>query len=121
MQPRPRILVVDDDMPILVLMKNLLKEFGFEAVVASNGSQAIAEAKKARPDLMLIDRNMPGMSGDDVVKAVRMDGVEAFPILILSGEPIDARELQRIGANGAVMKPFDVTVLIGEIRSRLSG
>ena len=106
-------------MPILVLMKNLLREFGFEPVVASNGGDAVAEAKKARPDLMLIDRNMPGMSGDDVVKAVRSDGVPPFPILILSGEPIAPQELQRIGANGAVMKPFDVTALINEIRSRL--
>ena len=119
MQPRPRILVVDDDMPILVLMKNLLKEFGFEPIVASTGSDAIAEAKKSKPDLMLVDRNMPGMSGDDVVKAILMDGVPPFPILILSGEPIDPRELQQMGANGAVMKPFDVTALIDEIRSRL--
>jgi DNA-binding response OmpR family regulator len=119
MQPRPRILVVDDDMPILVLMKNLLKEFGFEPVVASNGGEAIAEAKRTKPDLMLVDRNMPGMSGDDVVKAIRNDGVPQFPILILSGEPIDSGELRRIGANGAVMKPFDVTALVDEIRSRL--
>ena len=119
MQPRPRILVVDDDVPILVLMKNLLKEFGFEPVVASSGDEAVERAKEARPDLMLIDRNMPGMSGDDVIKAVRSDGIEPFPILILSGEPIDGRELARIGANGAVMKPFDVTALVSEIRSRL--
>jgi DNA-binding response OmpR family regulator len=119
MQPRPRILVVDDDMPILVLMKNLLKEFGFDPVVASNGSDAIAQAKAVAPDLMLVDRNMPGMSGDDVVKAIRMDGVPPFPILILSGEPIEPNELRQIGANGAVMKPFDVTSLIEEIRSRL--
>jgi len=119
MHLRPRILVVDDDVPILVLMKNLLKEFGFEPVVVSSGDEAVEQAKLARPDLMLIDRNMPGMSGDDVIKAVRSDGVAPFPILILSGEPIDGRELARIGANGAVMKPFDVTALVSEIRSRL--
>src|SRR3954453_12628821 len=112
MQPRPRILVVDDDMPILVLMKNLLRELGFEPVVASNGGGAVSEAKKAPPDLMLIDRNMPGMSGEDVVKAIRSDGVPPFPILILSGAPIAPDELKKMGANGAVMKPFDVTALI---------
>ena len=100
-------------------MKSLLNEFGFEPVVVASGSQAIEAARAAAPDLMLIDRNMPGMSGDDVVKALRGNGGVHFPILILSGEPLDAAELQRIGVDGAVLKPFDVTALIGEIRSRL--
>ena len=119
MASRPRILVVDDDAPILVLMKNLLREFGFEPVIAASGQEAIDEAKKARPDLVLIDRNMPGMSGDEVVRVLRSDGGEGMPILILSGEPIGRDELARIGVNGAVLKPFDVTALVDEIRSRL--
>jgi two-component system response regulator MtrA len=121
MKSRPRILVVDDDEPILVLMKNLLREFGFEPVIAADGAKAIDAVKTARPDLMLVDRNMPGMNGDDVVRAVRSDGGGHFPILILSGEPMDREELDRIGANGAVLKPFDVTALIDEIRTRLDG
>jgi DNA-binding response OmpR family regulator len=121
MKSRPRILVVDDDVPILVLMKNLLREFGFEPVIASDGAQAISAAKATPPDLMLIDRNMPGMNGDEVVRALRKDSGRDFPILILSGEPMDREELDRIGANGAVLKPFDVTALIEEIRARLDG
>jgi two-component system response regulator MtrA len=119
MKSRPRILVVDDDVPILVLMKNLLREFGFEPIIASGGPEAIEAVREAPPDLMLIDRHMPGMSGDDVVKALRGNGGDDFPILILSGEPLEPAELERIGANGAVLKPFDVTALIDEIRSRL--
>ncbi len=102
-------------------MKNLLREFGFEPVVAADGPQAIREAKAAPPDLMLIDRNMPGMNGDEVVRALREDGARNFPILILSGEPLEREELERIGANGAVLKPFDVTALIDEIRAKLAG
>ncbi|MGZ4810037.1 MAG: response regulator [Thermoanaerobaculia bacterium] len=121
MKPRPRILVVDDDAPILILMKNLLREFGFEPVIAADGAEAINAVKASRPDLMLIDRNMPGMSGDAVVRALRSEGGDPFPILILSGEPIEREELDRIGANGAVLKPFDVTALIDEIHTRLNG
>lgn len=119
MKSRPRILVVDDDAPILVLMKNVLREFGFEAITAGGGAEALEAARSARPDLMLIDRNMPGMSGDDVIRELRGNGGVEFPILILSGEPLDAEELDRIGANGAVLKPFDVTELVDEIRARL--
>jgi CheY-like chemotaxis protein len=104
-----------------VLMKSLLREFGFEPMIASDGAQAIDAAKATPPDLMLVDRNMPGMNGDEVVRALRKDGGRHFPILILSGEPMDREELDRIGANGAVLKPFDVTALIDEIRSRLDG
>lgn len=100
-------------------MKNLLREFGFEPVTAATGEQAIEAARNAPPDLMLVDRNMPGMSGDEVVRELRTNGGSAFPILILSGEPVDENELERIGANGAVLKPFDVTALVEEIRTRL--
>jgi DNA-binding response OmpR family regulator len=115
---RPRILVVDDDGPILLLMRSLLREFGFEPVLASSGEEAISAAKAEAPALVLLDRNMPGMPGDLVVKALRDDAaLTTVPILILSGEPIDERELEVIGADGAILKPFDILNLLDQIRS----
>src|SRR5207237_10186013 len=117
MTERAPILVVDDDAPILLLMRSLLREFGFEAVTAATGEQAVAEARNRRPALVLLDRHMPGMHGDDVVRALRRDvGLEGVPILILSGDPLSRRELAALGADGAVQKPFDVPSLIGQIR-----
>ena len=121
MNSRPIILVVDDDAPILLLMRNLLREFGFEAVPAGSGEQALAEAQKRTPDLILLDRNMPGMTGDEVVRELRSrDELSAVPILILSGEPIGPDEIERMGATGAVMKPFDVPSLVETIRGHVS-
>jgi two-component system response regulator MtrA len=118
--PLPVILVVDDDAPILLLMRSLLREFGFEPVAASSGEEAIAEARKRTPDLILLDRNMPGMSGDEVVRAMRSeDSLSAVPILILSGEPIDPDEIRRLGATGHVLKPFDVPTLVETIRNHV--
>lgn len=118
---RPLILVVDDDPPILLLMRNLLREFGFEAVAAGNGEQAIAEAQKRTPDLILLDRNMPGMTGDEVLRELRSrDALTKVPIFILSGEPLGPDEIQRIGATGAVLKPFDVPDLMATIRGHVS-
>ncbi|MCU1347210.1 MAG: two component system regulatory protein [Acidobacteria bacterium] len=117
---RPRILVVDDDVPILTLMRNLLREFGFEAVVAGTGAQALAAAREQPPDLVLLDINMPEMSGDEVIRALRRDhGAEQMPILILSGEPMAPTEVAALGANAAVQKPFDVPELIQQIRGYL--
>lgn len=118
MSRKPLILVVDDDGPILLLMRSVLREFGFDAVEAISGPKAIEEARRRPPDLVLLDRNMPGMSGDEVLTAMRGEPeLASIPILILSGEPIEPDELRRIGANGAVLKPFDVTALVETIRT----
>jgi CheY-like chemotaxis protein len=117
---KPRILVVDDDPPILTLMKNLLREFGFDAVVAGTGTQALAAAREQTPDLVLLDINMPEMSGTEVIRALRRDHAGQLPILILSGEPMAPAEVQALGANGAVQKPFDVPELMQQIRGYLS-
>lgn len=120
MPDRPVILVVDDDAPIVALMRNLLREFGFEPVTAMTGRDALATAREMRPQLVLLDRNMPGMSGEDVIRELRSDGsLSRIPILILSGKPVDRDEITRLGADGAVQKPFTVTALIDEIRRAL--
>lgn len=118
---KPVILVVDDDAPILVLMRSLLREFGFESATASSGEQAVEAAKEKPPALVLLDKNMPGMSARDVVQTLRaMPGLEKLPILILSGEPIVRQELTNLGADGAILKPFDVPALIAQIRERVA-
>lgn len=117
MSRKPLILVVDDDGPILLLMRSVLREFGFDAVEAGSGRQAIEEARRQTPDLILLDRNMPGMSGDETLRALRAEpALGAVPVLILSGEPIEPDELRALGATGAVLKPFDVTALVETIR-----
>lgn len=118
MNQKPVILVVDDDAPILMLMHNLLREFGFEAVTVNNGQKAIDGARARTPDLILLDKNMPGMPGDEVIRTLRSEAsLASVPILILSGEPVGPDEITRLGANGAVLKPFDVPELIHQIRS----
>jgi DNA-binding response OmpR family regulator len=118
MTAKPIILVVDDDLPILTLMRSLLREFGFEAVTAENGQQALVAARERRPSVVLVDKNMPGMSGDEVIRALRNEpGFDDVPILILSGEPVSHAELTELRADAAVMKPFDVTKLVAQLRS----
>ena len=121
MASKPIILVVDDDLPILALMRTLLREFGFEAVTAESGEQAIAEARTHRPAAVLIDRNMPGMSGDELIRALRGEpGFDGLPILIISGQAVSPAELAALGADGAILKPFDISELIAQLRSLVS-
>jgi DNA-binding response OmpR family regulator len=115
---QPTVLVVDDDLPILMLMKNLLKEFGFNAVTAASGEEALEAARKETPSIVLLDKHMPGMHGFDVIRALRAD-YATLPILLLTGDPVSKEELATFGADGAVQKPFDLTVLIAQIREKL--
>jgi DNA-binding response OmpR family regulator len=118
MGSKPIILVVDDDAPILALMRALLREFGFEPVTAETGAKALEEARAHRPSVVVIDRNMPGMTGDDVIRALRSEsGFEHLPILILSGQPVSPEELAGLGADGAILKPFDIAELVAQLRS----
>jgi len=117
---KPVILVVDDDAPIITLMRSLLREFGYEARTATSGAAAIAAARAETPDLVLLDKNMPGMSGGDVIRALRRDvGLADVPILLLTGDPVAPQEIDELGANGTVQKPFDLQELIAEIRKHV--
>lgn len=118
---RPIILVVDDDEPILLLMRSLLREFGFTPLTAGSGPAAIEEAQRCTPDLVLLDRNMPGMSGDEVVTAMRgHSALTDVPVLMLTGEPMAPAEIASLGVTGAILKPFDIAALVGAIRATLS-
>ena len=102
-------------------MRNLLREFGFEPLLADSGPAAVEAAAKCPPHFVLIDKNMPGMSGAEVIRALR-DELELgdTPIFILSGEPVGQTEIAELRANGAVQKPFDVRALVDIIRTHVS-
>jgi CheY-like chemotaxis protein len=120
MPEKPTILVVDDDQPIVILMRKLLAEFGFDAVTAMSGAEALAAARARPPALVLLDKNMPGMSGTEVAHALRADPkLEHVPILILSGESMSKKELEAMKADAAVLKPFDVIALVEQIKKHL--
>jgi len=64
---------------------------------------------------------MPGMTGDEVLRELRaFDTLSDVPIFILSGEPIEPDEIERLGATGAVLKPFDVPSLVETIRGHVT-
>ena len=118
---RPKILVVDDDQPILNLMQNLLREFKFDTVLADSGETALALARSEPPDLILLDMKMPAMSGEEAIQAFRSEpALQKVPIVILSGEPVSRQELDAVGADGAVQKPFDLDDLISKIHFHLA-
>jgi DNA-binding response OmpR family regulator len=117
-----RILVVEDDADIASLIVHYLAPAGHESEVVANGSDALPAARKRPPDLIILDRMLPGLDGLEICRALRADAeLRAVPILMLTAR---AEEVDRIagfdtGADDYVTKPFSPKELVARIGALL--
>lgn len=111
-----KVLVVDDEPDIVdIIRQGLLDDGRFEIKVAANGFDAGMMVKEYRPDLIVLDVNLPDINGKEVCHRVRADqNLEEVRIICISGEVMEDRiqELKLAGADDFVQKPFDIDVLI---------
>ena len=111
-----KVLVVDDEPEIVeIITAGLLDDGRFEIKVAANGFDAGMMVKEYRPDLIVLDVNLPDINGKEVCHRVRADqNLEEVRIICISGEVMEDRiqELKLAGADDFVQKPFDVDALI---------
>ncbi len=108
-EKKPKILLADDEENIRLLGEKLLREAGYEVVLATNGAEAIEKAISEKPDLVITDIKMPKKTGFEVCKALRSDPVLSHvPILILSALGDEFNKLTGFegGANDFITKPF---------------
>src|SRR5689334_15588292 len=81
-----KILVADDDRKLIFLMREFLESKGYAVISAENGEEALAVARQAKPDLILLDVRMPKLDGDEAYMALRADpSTKKIPILMLTG------------------------------------
>ncbi len=117
-----RILVVEDDADIASLIVHYLAPAGHESEVVANGSDALAAARRRPPDLVILDRMLPGLDGLEICRALRADaGLGAVPILMLTAraEEVDRIAGFEIGADDYVTKPFSPKELVARIGALL--
>jgi two-component system, OmpR family, alkaline phosphatase synthesis response regulator PhoP len=117
-----RILVVEDDADIASLIVHSLAPAGHESEVVANGSDVLTAARRQPPDLVILDRMLPGLDGLEICRALRADpDLGAVPILMLTAR---AEEVDRIagfetGADDYVTKPFSPKELVARIGALL--
>ena len=119
---RQRILIVDDEMDLLTVLKFGLEAEGYEVVTASDGEQGLAAARQLIPDLMVLDLMLPRMDGYKVCRALKFDErYKRIPIFILSARSgeTDRRLALELGADEFHTKPYEMRALIERIRVRL--
>lgn len=114
-----RILVVDDEPPILYALRTSLEARGYEVAWAETGEEGLAIAASAAPDLVVLDLGLPDLDGAEVIRRLR--GWSDVPVIVLSvrerqADKIDALEA---GADDYVTKPFDIDELVARIRAIL--
>ncbi|MBI5015141.1 MAG: response regulator [Deltaproteobacteria bacterium] len=114
----PRILVVDDDQNIVLLGSHIISGMGMIPLVAFDGPEAVDKTKTLHPDLLLLDINMPGMDGFDVIRALKADpAVNLIPIIVFSARRRDEDKVRalELGADDYVTKPFSLSELSARI------
>jgi CheY-like chemotaxis protein len=111
----PKILIVDDDMDIVLLVKRMLSEAEYRHVEAYDGEQAVKIAQNERINLILLDIQLPTMSGYEVIGRLKQDKRTLdIPILIMSAFSVDLDEVDMVRAETAIpmiRKPFGVDAL----------
>ena len=110
------ILVVDDEQRIVRQARDYLEHSGFRVLEANDGTSALALARQARPDLIVLDLNLPGMDGLDVCRALRRDS--DVPIIMLTARVEETDRLigLELGADDYITKPFSPRELVARVR-----
>jgi len=114
-----RILVVDDQPQIRRFMRSTLARGGYEVDEAKTGEQSLDKVREFRPDLVLLDMNMPGMGGLAACRAIRTDSSIAVIMLTVRNSEEDKVAALDAGADDFVTKPFSTPELLARIRAAL--
>lgn len=121
-KPAKKVLIVDDELDTLELIKLVLESAGFKTVLASNGMEALEKVKESKPDLVLLDIMMPDMDGWEVFRKIKENNSK-LPIAILTAK---AQNIDRLlglhvlKAEDYITKPFGKNELIDKVK-KLTG
>ncbi len=118
-----KILVVDDEEHIVMILKDSLEFSGFQVVTAYNGLEALERVEQDKPDLIVLDIGMPKLDGWEVCRRLKADDhTKNIPIIILTAyaQTSDQRKGVQLGADRFVTKPCDLTFLVEEINTLLA-
>ena len=114
------VLAVDDDQDNLTLVARTLEHEGYKVQTAGSGEQALAILRTSQPDLVLLDINMPGISGLETLAKLRMKDLYTSVIFVSArSETADIVKGLDSGADDYVCKPFDPHELLGRVRAQL--
>src|SRR5574342_599781 len=112
-----KILVVDDDLELLGLVSFALRQAGYFALEAADGPKALDVFKREQPDLVILDVNLPGLSGFEVCRRIRKQASTTIMMLTVRGSEEDQVRGLDLGADDYLTKPFSPRTLLARVRA----
>jgi two-component system alkaline phosphatase synthesis response regulator PhoP len=122
MKPK-KILIVDDEVDLVETVRFPLEMEGFEVLVSHNGEDALTQARKENPDLILLDLMLPKLDGYKVCRLLKFDErYKHIPILMLTAKTQEKDKIlgKETGADEYITKPFEMDLLIEKVKAYLS-
>jgi two-component system, OmpR family, KDP operon response regulator KdpE len=119
-RPAPaRVLIVEDEPALLRALRINLRARGYAVTTATKGREALAEARRHPPDVVLLDLGLPDLDGSEVIRELR--GWSRAPVIVLSGRAGSGDKIGALdaGADDYVTKPFDMEELLARLRAAL--
>ncbi len=116
--PKKKILVVDDEESIHLLYKEELEEEGYEVLSALNGEDALKLFDEANPDLVILDINMPGMDGIEVLRQMKQKR-PSVPVILSSAYPEYKQDLASWASDDYIVKSFNLDDLKDSVKRHL--
>jgi len=110
-----KVLIVDDEPFVIRMLKDKFENAGINVVTASNGKEAVQQAQKELPHLIILDWMMPEMNGLDACQSIRANPVHAkTPIIMLTakGQEVDEKKGKTVGCDYYITKPFSPRMLL---------
>jgi two-component system, OmpR family, alkaline phosphatase synthesis response regulator PhoP len=120
---KKKILVVDDEVDLVKTIQFSLELGGYKVLVSYNGEDALTQARKENPDLILLDIMLPKLDGYKVCRLLKFDEqYKHIPILMMTAKTQEKDKLmgKETGANEYITKPFDIEELMGKIKAYLN-
>jgi len=117
-----RILVVEDQEDNRQILRDLLANAGYEMIEAEDGQQALDQAAKHRPDLILMDIQLPVMDGYEATRRIKADpNLNAIPIIVVTSYALsgDEEKARGAGCDAYVAKPYSPRALLAKVREYL--
>ncbi len=116
-----RILIVDDDIDILDVLKVVLKFHGFEVISTQQGNDVISKSLSFSPNLILLDVFLAGIDGRDICNRLKENSdTKEIPVIMFSAHSSKDEILQYCSADDFIAKPFDINDLVGKINTLIS-
>jgi two-component system response regulator (stage 0 sporulation protein F) len=117
-----KILIVDDQFGIRILLTEIFKKEGYSTFHAANGLQAIDLVQNEKPDLILLDMKIPGMDGVEILRRVRQINTDVKVIIMTAYGELDMiQEAKNLGALTYFSKPFDIDEIRSSVNEYLNG